>query len=192
MRQCIYTTRHQQHGFTLIELLVVFSIITVLSGIGVASFVNYSRSQAVDNSYKEFKTTLFTARSRALSQLKAGTCGNADSTLEMLGYQVVLCSVPGHSHPIGIACNDNTSAYELQIVCGNSDGSGKTAETTFAKRFIDKNISFDATSNITYFFFNTITAAVTTDALGGTSPKAVVSGYTIKKSVSISQTGVIQ
>ncbi|HEX7041830.1 MAG TPA: prepilin-type N-terminal cleavage/methylation domain-containing protein [Patescibacteria group bacterium] len=179
-------------GFTLIELMVVFSLMTILSGVGIASFVNYSRSQAVDNSLKELRTTIYTARSRALSQLKTGTCGATGSNLQLIGYQVVLCSVPGHTHPSGIACNDNNNAYELQIVCANSGGSGQTSETTLAKKFLDPNITFSNTSTATYFFFATITAAVTTDASSGNSPKAIVTGYSLNKSVSVSQTGVIQ
>lgn len=178
------------HGFTLIELIIVFTIFTILSGVGVASFVTYSRSQAVDNSLRELKTTLLTARSRALSQLKGTNCGN-NVNLQLLGYEVVMCSVPGHSHPSNVACNNLSNAYELQVICGLPDGTGQVANTVLEKKFIDPNISFDTTSTVTYFYFSTITAAVTTDASGGSST-AVVKGYSLKRSVSVSQTGVIQ
>lgn len=178
-------------GFTLIELIVVFTLFTILSGVGVASFVTYSRSQGVDNSMKELKTTLYTARSRSLSQLKDVSCGS-NVNLQLLGYEVVLCTVPGRSHPGGIACNNSSNAYELQIICGKADGSGQIATTVVDKKFIDPNISFDNTSTVTYFFFSAITAAVTTDASGGNSPKAVIRGYSFGKSVNVSQTGVIQ
>ncbi len=182
---------HFQEGFTLIELIIVFTIFTLLSGVGIASFVTYSRSQAVTNSTQELKTTLYTARSRSLSQLKDINCGNNPS-LQLLGYEVVLCTVPGHAHPAGVACNNSSNAYELQIICGKSDGSGQTSGTVLEKKFIDNNITFDSTSTVTYFFFSTITAAVTTDAPGGASPQVVVNGYSLKKSVSVSQTGVVQ
>lgn len=191
--QCsIFSFRIREKGFTLIELIIVFTIFTILSGVGVASFVTYSRSQAVDNSLRELKTTVYTARSRALSQLKDSSCVSNGTSLQLLGYEVVLCSVPGHSHPANVGCNNVSNAYELQMICGKSDGSSQTAFTVLEKKFIDSNISFDTTSNATYFFFATITAAVTTDAPGGSSPTAVVKGYSLLKSVSVSQTGVIQ
>src|SRR5579872_2992923 len=66
--------RFSEDGFTLIELLIVFSIMTILLSVGVASFVAYSRSQSVDTTMKDFKQALFTARSRALSQLRDTAC----------------------------------------------------------------------------------------------------------------------
>ncbi len=183
--------RTSQSGFTLIELIIVFTLFTLLSGVGVASFVTYSRSQAVDNSMKELKTTLFTARSRALSQLKDASCGSS-TNLQLLGYEVVLCTVPGHSHPANVACNAASNSYELQIICGKPDGSGQIATTVLGKSFIDRNISFDTTSTATYFFFTSITASVISDNASGGNPTAVINGYSLKKSVNVSQTGVIQ
>lgn len=191
LKSCFLGHIFYQSGFTLIELIVVFTVFTILSGVGVASFVTYSRSQAVDNSLKELKTTLLTARSRSLSQLKGTNCGN-NVNLQLLGYEVVLCSVPGHSHPANVSCNDSSNAYELQIICGLPDGSGQTAVSVLDKKFLDSSITFDTNSTATYFYFSTLTGAVTTDASGGTSPTAKVKGYSLTRSVSVSQTGVIQ
>src|SRR5579872_5583919 len=85
---------NHQWGFTLIELIVVFSVMVILSSIGIASFVVYSHSQAVDTNMKEFKTMLFTARSNALSQLRDTGCfanGFTGQGYQLAGYQVVAC-----------------------------------------------------------------------------------------------------
>lgn len=57
-------------GFTIIELLVVFSLIAMLSGIGLVSFVNYSRSQAIIQSANNFKLLITQARFDAISSVK--------------------------------------------------------------------------------------------------------------------------
>lgn len=82
------------HGFTLIELLVVFSIIAVLSGLGIASFAAYSRSQQVNQTANNIKLLVSEARFNSLSAVKkitddSGnevTCGN--ETLN--GYSITV------------------------------------------------------------------------------------------------------
>src|SRR3990167_1262351 len=78
-------------GFTLIELLVAFVVIAVLSTIGIASFVSYSRSQALTQATNDLATTLTVARSRAQAQVKpsTGVCQNSP----LLRYDVRLCGI---------------------------------------------------------------------------------------------------
>ena len=45
-----------RNGFTLIEMVVAFSILAVLSTIGIAAFVNYSRSQAMQQATNDLST----------------------------------------------------------------------------------------------------------------------------------------
>jgi len=71
-------------GFTLIELIVVFSIFSILSALGLASFVTYSRAQAVTTERNNLIQTLNVAKSRAQSQVKPSTCTT------LVGYSVVL------------------------------------------------------------------------------------------------------
>ena len=63
-----------EKGFTLLELIVVFSIIAILSTIGLASFVNYSKAQILQGSANDIISTLNTAKSKAASQIKPNTC----------------------------------------------------------------------------------------------------------------------
>src|SRR5689334_17105374 len=119
-----FSSFSKQAGFTLIELIVVFSIITILSSVGIAGFVTFSHSQTVDTYMKEFKTTLLTARSRALSQLRDQACfssGFSSQGYELQGYQVVACCSFG-TLCLNQTCHNSANSYELQAVYGYPDG----------------------------------------------------------------------
>lgn len=186
----------RQQGFTLIELIIVFSVMMILSSIGIASFVVYSHSSAVDTNMKEFKTMLFTARSRSLSQLRDSGCfanGFTGQGYELSGYQVVVCC-SFSALCLTQQCNTISNNYELQAVYDYPDGSGRIAQTCEGKKFTDPNISVDSSSKTTasYFFFSAVTAAVTTNAGSGQIPQVGFKGYGITKVASVSAAGVIQ
>src|SRR3989344_5628569 len=62
----------QREGFTLLELIIVFSVIAIVSTVGVASFVNYNKAQSLNTSYLDLVNSLNTARSYSVSQIKVG------------------------------------------------------------------------------------------------------------------------
>jgi len=70
-------------GFTLIELIIVFTAIAILSTIGIASFVDYSRFQSLQSATENLVSTLNLAKASASSQIKPSQCSGALS-----GYQV--------------------------------------------------------------------------------------------------------
>jgi len=185
--------KNSQRAFTLIELLVVFSIITILSGIGIAGFVTFARSQTVDTNMKDLKTLIFTAQSRALSQLRDSSCfsnGFSGQGYELRGYKVVMCC----SFPLcsSASCNNGSNNYELQAVYGNPDGTGIVNETCVGKKFSDSNISVDQSNNTTatYFFFNSLSGAVQSNAAGVS--QTAIKGYGYTKVATVSSSGVIQ
>ena len=187
---------NHQHGFTLIELIIVFSIITILSSIGLAGFVAYNHSQTVDTDMKDFKATLFTARSRALSQLRDTSCYHSGFTGQgyvLEGYQVVACCSFG---PLcqSQTCSNSSNTYELQAVYANSDGSGQTTQTCSARKLSDATVHIDSSSKTTatYFFFSAVSGAVTTNAQSGTLSQIGFTGYGVTKLATVSATGVIQ
>jgi len=144
---------------------------------------------------KELKTSLFTARSRALSQLRDSTCftnGFTGQGYELKGYQVVMCC---SFQPLCSSqrCNNASNSYELQAVYGNSDGSGIRDETCASRKFTDQNVAINQSkTTATYFFFASITGALTSNASSGQIPKVTIGGYSVTKVASISATGVIQ
>ncbi len=91
-------------GFTLIELLVVVSIIGILFTIGIAQYMNFNRSQILDQTAQELKNNLRLAQTMAFTGEKPGECIALD------GYQVSFSS----------------DSYIIQPVCGgNVVDSGK-------------------------------------------------------------------
>lgn len=72
-------------GFTLIELLVSLSVVAILSTIGLAAYVEYSRQAALETAAASLKSALYDARSRALSQKKPEVCNGS-----FQGYQVLV------------------------------------------------------------------------------------------------------
>ncbi len=119
----------RERGFTLLELVIVFSIISVLSIIGIAAFVNYGRIQALQAAATQLSSTLSLAKSRAISQTKPTQCSNQI----LNGYKVVISTT--------------NNSYELDVVCSNF---------TYAIQSFNlpKNITFDAekTTSTSFFF----------------------------------------
>ena len=117
----------RERGFTILELIVVFAIIAILSTVGIAAFVSYGRTQALQTSVSEVSVLLNLAKSRSLSQIKPSVC--ASQILN--GYQVVI-SLP--------------DKYQMDVVCSGFPYKiqGKTLPT---------NITFgNQTYPLSYFF----------------------------------------
>lgn len=103
-------------GFSLIELIIVLTIIAIISTIGIASFVNYSRSQTVKNVALDLVTILNTAKSKALSQVKPPSTILECNGKSLDGYEVSICQ---QANCISSANNYN---YELHVVCEGNKG----------------------------------------------------------------------
>lgn len=166
--------RHGGAGFTIIELIVVFSVIAILSTIGIASFQSYTNSQKLRNASLELKTMLQQARSEAQSQTKPTNCGMFQ------GYEVRVCCVPGGSNcPICLSSGN----YELDALCSNSPNGIAVMNISLVK-----GISIDtAGTTQRSYIFRPITGGV---VQGGS---IVLDGFTNdKKTITVTQAGIIQ
>ena len=131
-------------GFTLIELVVVFSVIAVLSSIGIASFVESSRNATLQSAVNEVTSILNIAKSRALSQTKPTdlVCG-ITSVDSLSGYRVninttkpnislvAVCgitpdSIQGYQYslPDGITLPVGNDSYFFPVLTHGVDHSG--------------------------------------------------------------------
>lgn len=79
-------------GFTLIEILVVFTVVAILAGIGIASFVSYSRSEELNQSASNIRLLVNEAKFNSLSVVKTATNDSGTSiacgTASLIGYNV--------------------------------------------------------------------------------------------------------
>ena len=192
----IRSSAQSQHGFTLLELLIVFSIMVILSAVGIASFVSYSRSQSVDTAMREFKTLLFSARSRAQSQLRDSSCFSAGFTgsgYVLQGYRVIICCPSGSTSCVGNnTCTDPKANYELDAVYSYPDGSGISYQMCESKKFSDPNVAFVASkTTATTITFASVTGAVSSNATSGLV-QVGIAGYGFTKLATVSATGVVQ
>lgn len=137
-----------QRGFTIIELLVSLSVVAILSAIGIASYIETSRSATLESASADLKSTLVQARSKALSQDTPESC-------LLKGYQVEITSdgytlqaecetrtenIKSEQFPVNVTASPETTIYFPILTGGASGGSvslsayGKTRTIT-----IDKN-----------------------------------------------------
>lgn len=170
--------KYTSQGFTFIELLVVFSITAILSTLGIASFVTYSRAQDLRNALYDLSTLLNSAKSSAQTQVKpAGMCLSSDI---LKSYSVYLCC-SGAGCPSCVNSSDN---IELVVSCGN-----KPDQLIQAKQFpngVSVNTAPGQTTSRS-FSFMPINGGVT--GVG----KVVLNGYNNQtKSINVNAAGVIQ
>lgn len=99
-------------GFTLVELLVVFSLISVITGIGFVSLVNYSRSQVVTQAAQDLKQEVDIGKFDALSSVKPALPGQCTSTDQLTSYTLSFCPYSTQ------ACYNTQASYELVAQCG--------------------------------------------------------------------------
>jgi len=139
----------QESGFTIIELIVVFSIIAILSVIGVAAFVNYSRIQILEAAASDLSSTLLVAKSRAISQVKPSSqIPQCDNSAILNGYRVILCPTSSSD----VLCTANNS-YVLAVRCSNVDYRIKSS-------VLPKNVVFSPSPTSLSFYFPVISSGV--------------------------------
>ena len=160
--------KQHNEGFTLIEILVVFSIVAVLSGIGIASFASYSRTQQLNQTANNIKLLVNEARFNALSAVKtnkdqngsAVTCGNESFegySITVIGNDQVRLSLQcdnigslttkNLTMPKGYAIGNGTTCVEIHFDSLSSTGSGIPCQIVLNGYNLEKTISVDAAGN---------------------------------------------
>ncbi|MBI2028736.1 MAG: prepilin-type N-terminal cleavage/methylation domain-containing protein [Candidatus Levybacteria bacterium] len=115
----------KSQGFTLIELIVVFSVMSILSAFGIASFNSYNETKVLQNAAIDVANTLNLAKSRALSQVKPNTCGaNAleGYGVDMLSnkdYQLIAYCTTTHI----ISAGSLPDSVDFEEACSGTDHS---------------------------------------------------------------------
>ena len=137
-----------KNGFTLIELVVAFSIMAVLSTVGVVSFVNYSRTQTLNQAVNDLVTALGNAKSMSVAQ----------STTSSIKSISLKCSGGKSFGGYGITTTTATTpdSYNLYIMCSGTEVSSVSV-------FLPKNVSFDSSSTTSDVFFPILIGGVVGD-----------------------------
>jgi prepilin-type N-terminal cleavage/methylation domain-containing protein len=144
-----------KQGFTLIELVVAFSIMAVLSTIGIASFVSYSQAQTLQQAVNDVNITLNTAKSDAIAQVKPNGVTSTCPTPGVLnGYQVVLRNQ--------VVSGKTTGVYILDAVCNGSPDLNSMVTNQL------HNVSFDSSTFVAPATSMTITFLVLTGGVNST------------------------
>lgn len=136
-------------GFTMVELLVTISIILLLTGAGIAGFINFNDRQIVQSTVKDVKQLMRAGQVKARSGEGAGTC---TSPGKLRGYSVVIngtvmelrkvCIDPNTSV---VTDNDVRSTIELNNVVVTNN---PAANVTFLA--LGGGVDTDGNAAITY------------------------------------------
>lgn len=164
-----------QKGFTLLELIVVFTVIAILSTVGLASFVGYSRTQTLQQSYNDLINNLNTAKSNSFSQVKPPSC----NSYTLNGYKLSI-----NTSNLNPVTKPAWRSYDLSAICSGNTFVVKTV-------ILPTGVSFNNTTAIpptttTNVFFSLLTGGV----VG--AGNMVLSAYSNTKTVTISNIGGIK
>ncbi len=144
-------------GFTIIELLVVFSVISIIAGVGFATFSSYSDSQSLTDSIRRLQTLVEDGKNSALSGvIPKSTASGA----------VISCATSVSEYRIGICesapdCNSGGVDYELVLVCGIQEYVLKTGNFSS-----DVSYGQSSASSCRSISFRSLTGEVVLDPAG--------------------------
>jgi len=112
-----------QAAFTLVELLVAIAIITIISGIGIASFNSSSRANVVIQQSREIKS--IARQMRTNSRAASKPTGNCTTSGQLYGAFVILDKAAG-AYYSGISCFDSSSGLDYSTTQTKTLTSGVT------------------------------------------------------------------
>ncbi|HWY79694.1 MAG TPA: GspH/FimT family pseudopilin [Candidatus Sulfotelmatobacter sp.] len=154
-------SQSMQKAFTLIELLVVFSLIGLLTALGIASYSSYNATQSVQSSANDLATFLQTAESRSISQVVPSSCSNP-----VTGYEVDV--------------TPNGKQYTLFAVCG--------LKQVITTNQLPSNVSFTGASDPSVVFAISSGVVITPKITPATIS---IAGYGKSKTIRVSGTGIV-
>lgn len=113
-------------GFTLLEMLVVFTVIGLLTGVGFASFVSYSKKQTLDQAVQDLKTGIDQAKFNAVSRVKP-TVSPCSDTAPLDRYRIRVCTST-------VSCTTSSDLYETDAGCIVAGASSWTTSLLASKK----------------------------------------------------------
>jgi prepilin-type N-terminal cleavage/methylation domain-containing protein len=169
-----------EKGFTLIELIVVFTVMAILSTIGVVSFVSYSRTQVINQVVSDLVQNLSMAKSLSASQLK---------TLDKNGSGPIGCLPEQSLNGYGIQIDQAQKYYALYMQCINSNGQKApiTTDPLWQTALPKNDVVFDSSLiNATNVFFPVLSGGIITTGGNVIVLQSAYTGIT-QKTIHLSQ-----
>lgn len=168
----------KQRGFTIIEVLVVFSIIAILSTIGIASFASYSKTQQMNETANDLKLMIHQARFNALNGVKRNKSYNG---------AIIPCSNNFRGYIISVGAN----YVDLIQDCQQTPTEPNIVKKyTLPKKGTEQLVSFAPLSpqftNCTQISFDVLSATPT-----GLPCMLKITGYGLTRIISIDAIGNI-
>ena len=165
-------------GFTLIELIVVISVAAAISVVGIAAFVSYNQSQALDTAAADIISMFNLAKSRAASQVKPADCSG--QTLD--GYEIRLCGLTVPE----VCKNPDGASYELDVRCN-----GEVVETPILTGKLPSNVIFDSSlTTSTTYTYSVLTGGFSQTGSSSPPPWTIaLTGYNMHKSITVDSLG---
>ncbi len=109
---------HGNRGFSFIELMITVSILLVVVGGGIASFITFNDRQTVATANKELQTILRSAQTKARVRETPPECDPA-AGLPLQGWRVTApAGVPGPTVQLYASCGRVQQDSELDVVRG--------------------------------------------------------------------------
>lgn len=109
--------RNSTAGFTFIEIIIVITIMTLLSGISLASYGKFTQIKKLEAEFNQFKQVLEVAKKKTVASDKSSftVAGTDYSSCDLFSYKVSITSSSVYSM-IANVC-DNTGACPLVSGC---------------------------------------------------------------------------
>lgn len=112
----------KKFGFTLIELLIVIAIIGIMTGIGVARYLEFNKNQTVKSAALNLKNDLRQTQEKAMAGEKPAGC---DVNHPLLGHKLVFTDT--HNYKIVAVCQ---GMADVDVMTGLSLGTNVTVTGT--------------------------------------------------------------
>lgn len=157
-------------GFTLIELLVIFSVVAVLSGVGVVALSTYSQAQQLTQASNNMKLLLQEARANAISSVNTTT--NSDGQVATCGARKIAGYI--------VSTNINLNSIELSMLCEGSPSSSVSVRVYE----LPSVITISSSTTCSDIIFDALTATAS-----GVPCVINISGFNEEKSISVDSGG---
>jgi prepilin-type N-terminal cleavage/methylation domain-containing protein len=152
--------KFEQNGFTLIELMLVIVIILILSGGSITAYLNFNKTQTVDNDARNLTAEIYRVRTLAASMQYPTGCSS------LRGYNLTGADVSGKLTGVVVVadCDPLDVTFPVTKILTGSTLSSFTLNFTPGSGYLGSGS--DSVITITYDGDTTVTKTITVGSYG--------------------------